>query len=247
MRCANGHDSAATDYCDTCGIRIGAPASSDPVPSGTPTPSGAGPSAAAPGTVAPDVAGDDCPNCGASRVAGERFCEVCGLDFDTGRLPQAPTPTPAAAADPAPVGAAPPPAPPAAGIGWVAVVRCDRQWWEHNAGAGGVADGVPYPDPEPAPRRVVLTASRVVIGRTSGSSVADVDCGSADTGVSRRHAQLTRNDDGTWSVADLGSTNGTFLDGRTDRLEPQAPTPFDPAGSLRIGAYTVVRIEPGTA
>jgi hypothetical protein len=177
-------------------------------------------------------------------VAGERFCEVCGLDFDTGRLPQAPVATPAA--DPArTVAGSPPPEPP--GIGWDAVVSCDRQWWEHNAGAGGVADGVPYPDPEPAPRRVRLPAPTSVIGRTSGSSVADVDCGSADTGVSRRHAQLTRNDDGTWSVTDLGSTNGTFVGDSTDRLAPQTATPFDPAGVLRIGAYTTIRIEPAAS
>ena len=234
MRCPNGHDSSSTDYCETCGIRIdGASASS--------TGGGSGASAS---SVAPDVTGDDCRNCGAARVAGERFCEVCGLDFETGRLPQAPVASPAGDPDPAVAGSAPPPPPDAPAIGWDAVVTCDRSWWEHNAGAGGVADGVPYPDPEPAPRRVVLRATSVLIGRTSGSAVADVDCGSADTGVSRRHARLTRNDDGTWSVTDLGSTNGTFLDDRTDRLAPQTATPFDPAGSIRLGAYTVIRLEP---
>jgi len=244
MICPNGHDSAAADYCDQCGIRM--TASSPAVPGGAAPggPGAGGPAGDAPATVPPSVAPGDCPNCGAPRSGGERFCEVCGLDFDTGRLPQAPTATAAPAADPAPAGSAVPEAP---AIGWVAVVHCDRGWWEHNSGAGGVASGVPFPDPVPAERRIVLRSRSVIVGRTSGSAVADVDCGGADTGVSRRHARLTLGADGGWTVTDLGSTNGTFVGDGTTRVEPQLETAFDPAGALRIGAFTVVRLEAAPA
>ena len=254
-RCPNGHDSQADDYCDTCGILIGT--------AGAGTGAGAGVAgAASPGAstgagVAPDVAAGDCQNCGAARVGDERFCEICGLDFHTGRMPQPPvvsaqpaspivdpktSTTHAAAVPVAAVSAAP--AALAAPIGWVAVLHCDRDWWQHNTGAGGVADGVPYPDPEPAPRRVELRASANLIGRTSGSAVADIDCGSADTGVSRRHARLSLGAAGTWTLSDLGSTNGTFVGEASTKLVPQADTAFDPSEPIRIGAFTVLRLEP---
>ena len=101
------------------------------------------------------------------------------------------------------------------------MVTCDKEWWQDNTGAGGVADGVPFPHPVPAERRVVLHQAASVIGRTSGSSVADVDCGSADTGVSRKHARVALGADGGWTVTDLGSTNGTFLGTANTRLTPQ--------------------------
>jgi hypothetical protein len=166
------------------------------------------------------------------------------MDFDTGKLPEAPAPTAApVVADPASGAVVNTPAPDPTGIGWAAVLTCDQGWWNDNTGAGGVADGVPFPDPVPAPRRVVLLQRVNLIGRTSGSSVADVDCGGSDTGVSRRHAQLALADDGTWTVTDLGSTNGTFIGDANTKLAPNAETALDPTTAIKIGAFTVIRLE----
>jgi hypothetical protein len=53
----------------------------------------------------------------------------------------------------------------------------------------------------------------VVIGRSS-----ECDIPVADSGVSRRHLQLDVNHrDGTATATDLGSTNGTFVNGRATR------------------------------
>ncbi len=244
--CPNGHDSSTDDYCDTCGILMGGAPGAGPSPAGSSASSGVTPVPATTptGAVTPDVSAGDCSNCGAPRIGGERFCEVCGLDFDTGAMPAAPQPV-AAPLTPDPgsgASATPPPALP--GIGWVAVVTCDRDWWEDNSGAGGVADGVPFPDPAPVERRIALHASTSLIGRTSGSSYADVDCGTADTGVSRKHCQVVLADDGSWTITDLGSTNGTFVGDESTKLTPQAETPLDPATTpIKIGAWTVVRLE----
>jgi hypothetical protein len=54
-----------------------------------------------------------------------------------------------------------------------------------------------------------------ILGRTAGDVVVDVDLtpyGAVDLGVSRQHAKLTRQD-ATIMVQDLGSINGTFLNG----------------------------------
>jgi hypothetical protein len=73
------------------------------------------------------------------------------------------------------------------------------------------------PPPEPDERvtltvggRVVpVTSRRVVVGRSRDSDVR-VD----DGNVSRRHFELVQQDSDTWVVVDLGSTNGTEVNGR---------------------------------
>lgn len=58
-------------------------------------------------------------------------------------------------------------------------------------------------------RTVPLSSESVTIGR-----LADCDVVLADKGASRKHAQL-RFRDGSWVLTDLGSTNGTRLNGQT--------------------------------
>jgi hypothetical protein len=68
-------------------------------------------------------------------------------------------------------------------------------------------------------RRNVLSGSRVVLGR---SREADIVLG--DPNVSRRHAELRRDEDG-WHVVDLGSTNGIKVNGQ--RVEHAGLSPGD--------------------
>ena len=74
--CPSGHDSASTDFCDVCGMRMdgpAAPASSHGAPSPAVAP--------APAT----VPAEPCPQCGTARTA--QFCEVCGFNFASGTAP----------------------------------------------------------------------------------------------------------------------------------------------------------------
>src|SRR5260370_40328418 len=57
-----------------------------------------------------------------------------------------------------------------------------------------------------------------------------------DSSVSRRHAEVRATDKG-WRVRDLGSTNGTFLNGT--RLNP-GEWPVRPHDIIRFGNVTVV-------
>jgi len=63
-RCPDGHESSASDYCDSCGIRMG-----DPVPQAD----SQGP------IVAAAPSSSICPRCGAH--GAEQFCEECGFDM----------------------------------------------------------------------------------------------------------------------------------------------------------------------
>ena len=74
-----------------------------------------------------------------------------------------------------------------------------------------------------------LTRERTVLGR-------QIDCAIVLTGkqVSRQHAQIMLRD-GQAEVEDLGSSNGTFLNGQ--RLAPHRPAPLTPRDELQIGPY----------
>jgi hypothetical protein len=74
-----------------------------------------------------------------------------------------------------------------------------------------------------------------VLGRTAGGETPDVDLtpyGAIDSGVSRRHVKLTRQH-ATVMVQDLGSANGTFLNG--EKLIPNQPRVLRNEDELCLG------------
>ena len=67
-------------------------------------------------------------------------------------------------------------------------------------------------DDDGKPReRISVTRAPVVIGRMSSSDVV-----LSDPNVSRRHAELRKEED-EWALVDLGSTNGTLVNGKLAR------------------------------
>jgi hypothetical protein len=82
-------------------------------------------------------------------------------------------------------------------------------------------------------RVVPLASDRVVIGRSR-----ECDIRIDDGNVSRRHAELSRSEDAStgWAVVDLGSTNGTEVNGRRiGRL-----TPLEAGDRIAIGGTELV-------
>jgi hypothetical protein len=217
--CPSGHASSTGDYCDTCGVAIAPPTGkpTDPDPIVTAASSD---SAAAAG-------GLRCSNCGAERTPDDVFCEVCGLDFATGKLPSAP-PKPAAA---------PSAGSPAVATGWTVIVEADRGYFDKNQAEGGVA--LTFPDGQ-APHEVSLTKDEVLVGR---GGIADVDLNHIDPGVSHRHLRLLRHPDGDgWDVVDDDSANGTWIDDRPDPIERGAAMPVGDGSSIHIGAFTTMTL-----
>jgi hypothetical protein len=147
-----------------------------------------------------------------------------------GAAAPAPARVSAPPAPPAPLAAPPLPDAPAATM----VYRADEPLDE--------AFGAPEEPEEPEPERehvtltvegrvVPVSADRIVVGRSRECDVR-VD----DSNVSRRHFELVRESPGTWVVSDLGSTNGTEVNGRT----VQHRTTLDDGDRITIGSTELV-------
>lgn len=114
---------------------------------------------------------------------------------------------------------------------------------------GTPADPEPHPEVADAPARLdvvagpdaggvhLLHGGQVRVGRS-----ADADVPLDDPDVSRLHCAVTLAADGRVTVADLGSTNGTTLDGTR---VPARPVRFAPGALLRIGESTLRLAPPG--
>ena len=89
----------------------------------------------------------------------------------------------------------------------------------------------------PDGRRVLLDQDKVTLGR-----LPECELAVADPNVSRRHAEVRRGPDNTWLVADLGSTNGTKVNG----LRISGPRQLDDGDEITVGA-TSVRFEASEA
>jgi S1-C subfamily serine protease len=77
---------------------------------------------------------------------------------------------------------------------------------------------------------VEVVGGRIVIGRAE-----DCDITVSDGKVSRHHAAIERGEDGRVSVVDLGSSNGTFLDGH--RVES---APIEGPAQIQVGDTVLV-------
>src|SRR6516165_1915215 len=77
---------------------------------------------------------------------------------------------------------------------------------------------------------VPLDRDRITLGRSSATELCYPD----DAGLSRQHLAITRAGDG-WQVEDLGSKNGTVLNGK--RIDK--PTPFKLGDRISAGHLTI--------
>ena len=165
--------------------------------------------------VVPDYLAEDaarpCPACGAACTDDDRYCEDCGHDLER------------------PAWGAP--------AQWNVEIVADPEYFERVS-----APGVTFPT-EPVRRRLSLDGAEVVIGRRLGGDGAgqiDMAGPPEDAGVSHRHAALTCTSDGRWTVSDLGSTNGTFVNDSHDALPPDQPVLLNDGDRIHVGAWTTI-------
>ena len=213
--CPAGHDSESSDFCDTCGTPLGAPAPAQL-------------------TASADPPGEPCRRCGTARSG--QFCEDCGYDFvnsTNGVQPAASGP-----------GGGPAPERAARGA-WTAVVSADWLYYERVITENGRdATALRFPG-YCTERRFRLTGPEMRIGRRSVSRgiepEIDLTGPPADPGVSRLHAVLAAGPEGGWTVLDPGSENGTLVNDKP--IAAGEPAALADGDRIHLGLWTMIAIQ----
>jgi len=76
------------------------------------------------------------------------------------------------------------------------------------------------------------SGGRMTVGRSAGNDLP-ID----DISVSKMHASISVAENGSFAVADTGSTNGTFIDG--ERIAYGKAVPFDDSNTVKFGTVEV--------
>jgi hypothetical protein len=172
-------------------------------------------------------AAERCPNCAALREDEDRYCPSCGYDFETGEALQ---PAHAAHMDSGP--------PPVADTELVVVLSVDSQ--RPNEA------GCPEPPEDRREHIFALDRRSLAIGRFDAGDLQIPIHG--DPYVSRRHAEIIELGSG-WGLRDLGSTNGTKLNGV--QLEGSEIKVLGPDDVIELGCFSRLtvrarsRLDPG--
>ena len=127
------------------------------------------------------------------------------------------------------------------------MVASDHTYYEGVVAAGGPdAAGLRFPAYCPE-RRFRLTGREMRVGRRSASRglepEIDLTGPPTDPGVSRLHAVLVAEPDGSWVVIDPGSENGTLVNG--SEIAAGVRVPLHDGDRIHLGAWTVITIHTG--
>jgi FHA domain len=232
--CPKGHNSTEADFCSECGAKITglgiAELTSNPTGKiSTP--------------VATSVSVQPCPDCNTPHEADSgNFCEICGYNFLTGAKggdplsafppPIAPARTATAPTQPPTPSSMIPPALATNPLGkWQLTISIDPSLATPNS----------PPAPTQAPITIELTHPTNLIGRTSQARAIHPEISlDVDDAVSSRHAILTIHADGTLVLRDIGSSNGTMVNGK--EIAILADIPISSGDEIALGHWTRIKI-----
>lgn len=259
-QCPKGHQSTDSDYCSECGALIGQSkiASSEPI-QGFNTNKSAG---------SPSSGGDICPDCGTPRTFGARFCEVCRHDFQenktgaaeailasqqapksqdsdqqsSGQISNSGQPAASEAAKAAPTAEPSQPSQvskPVAKDTFVVTQKLNVVIAVDKAKADSCDIETPI-KPDSQERVFPLDLDENLVGRRSVGKGIYPEIEINDPGVSKRHLKFIKQSDGSFAVLELGSANGTELNGLP--VEPGINTPVKAGDELLIGIWTILKL-----
>jgi len=213
MKCPDGHSSTASDFCSECGLALtSAPAPATAAPAPAPATTGGR---------------EKCPKCHTDRDdASAQFCGVCAYDFVNkvgGNV--VPPPPPAVTLSPSAVVDGPGP-------------ELKRQ--TQAATPSGARMDIEVVVNGGTPLKFSLFDEESLIGRKS-TSVAQTLGIEGDGALARRQIMITRQSDGSYSVRDLDSANGTKVNG-TD-VKPGIEQPLKVGDVIAVGEFTRITVK----
>ncbi len=127
------------------------------------------------------------------------------------------------------------------------MVGTDREYYERMRLTRALTGpGITFPD-FTNERRFTLEGRQMRIGRRSAARglEPEIDLADppADPGISRLHAVLIAGPDGSWSVLDPGSANGTLLNGREIAVGDLIV--LHDGDRINVGIWTVITVRQG--
>jgi hypothetical protein len=152
---------------------------------------------------------------------------LCGYNFETGAHGEIPLPP----------AAEPPPAPATPVEQWSIQVTIDPSLKEATS---------PDPPTDWQPFTVPAQGTTLLVGRKSASrNIAPEISLDFDSAVSHRHAILTRTDGTGWVLRDIGSSNGTRLNGQD--VQPNTDVAVRPGDRITLGHWTCLTLNRETS
>lgn len=228
-QCPKGHSSTESDYCSECGTKIqGVPNTEATLAS----------------SLLVATSAIVCPDCATPHESTSgNFCEICGYNFVTGVHGEVPGLEVEAVPD-----AIVPLSLTGEGEPTVKQTKASvsqvsqRIAWELQI---TIDPALALPESPPAPNQVPITVSLQqavnLIGRRSTQrAIAPEVALDFDNAVSHRHALLTQQADGTWSLRDIGSSNGTFINGQ--ELAAMVDVPLQDGDEFTLGHWTRIKL-----
>lgn len=233
--CPKGHISTESDFCSECGAKIVglgiAELVSNPTSRTTPT-------------VAPPVTVHPCPECSTPHEADSgNFCEICGYNFLTGAKGGDPLSTfpPPMRSSANSLYTAPTQRPPQSTNSGISAPKAVKQWQVTISIDPSLATFNSPTAPAQAPITISLTQPTNLIGRTSVARAIHPEIPlDLDDAVSSRHAILTLHPDGSLILRDIGSSNGTLVNGK--EIAVMADIAIASGDDITLGHWTRIRV-----
>ena len=231
-KCLKGHESTESDYCSECGVKI----------------LGAGEQPRVTNAIAPtlpqvpqNITLETCPACSVHREPNSGdFCEICGYNFVTlahGEVPIVEGHLAGREGDNAEFSPSPssPPSPPSPApiITWELAIAIDPS--------------LRHPESPEAPTNQQARAFRLdkannLIGRNSQARGIEPEIAlDFDNAVSHRHALLNLQSDGSLTLRDINSSNGTKLNGV--ELKAMVDTLLQDGDEFTLGHWTRIAVK----
>ncbi len=227
--CPKGHNSTEADFCSECGVKIMGLGVTELVPNPTNPP-----------VITSSAPTQPCPVCTTPHEADTgNFCEICGYNFLTGNdggaavavvIPSVNLPEVAAVqpANPPQNLSITPNNPPGR---WQVIISIDPSLASPDSPTA----------PTQAPTTLDLTNPTNLIGRTSQARGIHPEIPlDVDDAVSSRHAILTLNSDGALILRDIGSSNGTMVNGK--EIAIMADINIRSGDEITLGHWTRIKL-----